>query len=71
MAIKIEPDWLTTKQLAEMLGVSRQSIRKYHCVKSYRHLNFPQPSEINGKKFWKATDIDQWMRSRVVKQTAA
>jgi predicted DNA-binding transcriptional regulator AlpA len=61
----IDPDeYITTGKLAQMLGVSTLSI--YRWERDPR-LDFPTPSRVYGRKFWRRSEIFAWMAKRKVR----
>jgi len=31
----------------------------------HQHLTFPRPAKINGRLYWRAADIERWIRRQV------
>jgi predicted DNA-binding transcriptional regulator AlpA len=56
--------FLNTKALAQMLGVSTLSI--YRWERDPR-LDFPAPSRVYGRKFWRRSDVMNWMTAQQTK----
>jgi predicted DNA-binding transcriptional regulator AlpA len=57
------PEWLTQAKLAATLGVSTMTLWRWERME---RVGFPAPTKINGRKYWKRSDIDEWMRERAV-----
>ena len=54
-------DYLTTKQVAELLGVQPKTVRQY----LWRDEEFPAPDERVGPlPLWKKETIEKWQKSR-------
>ncbi len=59
MMKNVESEWLATAKLADFLNVSAMSLWRWeHAPK----LGFPQPTIINGRKYWNRDEINAWMR---------
>jgi predicted DNA-binding transcriptional regulator AlpA len=59
----IEAEWLPAAKLAVFLNVSAMAIWRWE---RDPRLEFPQPTIINGRKYWNRTDINGWMRARAL-----
>ena len=53
MSNRIDPEWLPNVRVAEYLGISDMTIWRYDNHRKYRHLGFPRPAIINGRKYRK------------------
>jgi predicted DNA-binding transcriptional regulator AlpA len=53
-------EYLTTKEISEVSGLSRNTIKKYRATKS-----MPEPDHFfNRTPVWKAERIDDWINTR-------
>ncbi len=59
---KIESEWLAGAQLAKFLNVTGMTIWRWERDAT---LGLPQPTVINGRKYWNRDDINNWMRRMV------
>lgn len=59
--IEASPDYVGLTDVAEMLGVSRQNMRKLMAS----HLDFPSPVHEGSSQIWHLEPVLQWMSGRV------
>lgn len=59
------PRWVRNAALARYLDVSAMCIWRWQRDAS---LNFPQPTRINNIDYTNLNEVDDWMRSRVVRR---
>jgi predicted DNA-binding transcriptional regulator AlpA len=52
--------WLTTRQVAERLGVGQKTITGWTARGGPKACPFPKGTRINYRNYWPATVIDQW-----------
>jgi len=50
---------------ARKIGVNERSVDRYTDDPNYAHLNFPKPTEINGRRFWVEDEIERWIQERI------
>jgi predicted DNA-binding transcriptional regulator AlpA len=61
------PTYLPASQVCARYGISAMSIWRW-CRDDA--LGFPHPLRINGRRFWKLAELEQWEASRIEKQEA-
>jgi predicted DNA-binding transcriptional regulator AlpA len=52
-----EPIWVGKKELRKLLSVANATIDRWEFEEEYAHLEFPSRFRINGRVFWKYTEI--------------
>jgi len=52
-------------------GVSGMHIWRLLNNESYRHLDFPQPLRINGRMYWRESELDAWLERQFASRSAA
>ena len=54
---KVKPQFLQTSELASILRVEPQTIRRNHCVQGH-HLGAKPMKMANGRLLWKVEDLE-------------
>ena len=61
------PDYLTSDQVAERLGINRQSV--YNLVN--RAADFPKPTKVGRTSLWPQAAVDEWRIKHPARQKPA
>lgn len=61
------PGYLTSDQVAERLGINRQSV--YNLVS--RVADFPKPTKVNRTSLWAEAAVDEWRAKHPARRKAA
>ena len=57
--------WCRTKQVCQRYnGIVPRTVDRW--VKD-PELNFPKPKMINGRRYWRLTELEQWERARAAR----
>jgi len=63
------PEFLTTGQLAELLGLAPQSLRAWRL--RGEGPDYAKLGGRSGRVLYRRSDVDAWLQSRTVRSTAA
>ena len=54
---------LPKRAVAKKIGVNERSVDRYADDPRYEHLEFPKPTEVNGRRFWDEAHIETWIQA--------
>jgi len=67
MGTNSQTTFLPASQVRIRYGVSDMTLWRWL---RNEQLNFPRPLRINGRRFWKRTDLESWEASRAAESAA-